>query len=843
MKKILISLFLLCFCLGVRSQEATLRIDAQVKHQHITGFGGFVCSPQFGYNHMNQAEIKKVWGKGSSVGCNIMRLYIPIGRNAWGQSLQTAKLAKEMGLIVFASPWGQPAEWKTNGTINAKNEDGTTGKLKRENWADYAQYLEDYVQYMRDNGVELDAISIQNEPDWPATYAGCLWSAGEIAEFVATYGRQISCKIMAPETLAVNDSYVTELNKSNVHPNFDIYGGHQYGGIQDGYKKLAEKGKEIWMTEYLINWNENSGTTRNFDYAKDVFNFFRSINTCMLGDFNAWIHYAAKRYYGMLGDGQYGTSSGTVTKRGYVMAHFARFVTGMTRVEGEISDAAFTPLEGSVYISQSGDTVVAVLINPSSEERQLTLDLPFYTLKGRMQSTTRTQNMLYTSLVQEAETCRPVVLVPSESVNTILFVRSRDRQVSDMKGSAVHFDRIDGLTPTKTAFGSAYKMSGKSVTLDHNNPIISKLTNAANGYLPLTDRYSQLVLEVKKLTSTLNYSSAITTLYYINDKGTLSSHNYGDLQFNSRENFNLVFDLSPNTLTDGCKGIISIGNNNWSSILTFTFGDVYLSNGNLYAASMSGAYAADDSNLLGYLSDFSCTSLDMSAVTNLPDSLGLTSGNRVVYLPEGVAAAEPNLVVGDVCSQLVLSPDGGPFRPSRAFQAEKASLTCTVDGGRMLMLPFTADVPEGVKAYAVDDDMKTVELTSIPAHQPVLVLADGDITFEGRGEVSYAVSALSSVLRGVYVPITIYKGSYQLGTLNGEWGFTRRQTDAQLAPFDVYAVPKSTERFVSINFDDTGVESIVTTQDDAPVFNVMGQRVDDTYRGMIIVRGKKYIKR
>ena len=111
MKKILISLFLLCFCLCVRSQEATLRIDAQVKHQHITGFGGFVCSPQFGYNHMNQAEIKKVWGKGSSVGCNIMRLYIPIGRNAWGQSLQTAKLAKEMGLIVFASPLGQPAAW------------------------------------------------------------------------------------------------------------------------------------------------------------------------------------------------------------------------------------------------------------------------------------------------------------------------------------------------------------------------------------------------------------------------------------------------------------------------------------------------------------------------------------------------------------------------------------------------------------------------------------------------------------------------------------------------------------------------------------------------------------
>ena len=172
--------------------KSTLRFDATKTHQRITGFGGFVCSPGFAYNHMSEAEIKKVWGKSSTVGCNIMRLYIPIGKGAWGQSLATAKLAKQMELIVFASPWGQPAEWKTNGTSNAKNDDGTTGKLKRENWADYAQYLEDYVQYMRQNGVELDAISIQNEPDWAANYAGCLWSNSEIAEFVKTYGRTIS---------------------------------------------------------------------------------------------------------------------------------------------------------------------------------------------------------------------------------------------------------------------------------------------------------------------------------------------------------------------------------------------------------------------------------------------------------------------------------------------------------------------------------------------------------------------------------------------------------------------------------------------------------------------------
>lgn len=120
--------------------QPTVRFDATKTHQHITGFGGFVCSPQFQYNHMSTTEIKKVWGPESTIGCNIMRLYIPIGRNAWSLSLQTAKNAKQMGLIVFASPWGQPAEWKTNGTSNAMNSDGTLGYLKKENWADYAQY-------------------------------------------------------------------------------------------------------------------------------------------------------------------------------------------------------------------------------------------------------------------------------------------------------------------------------------------------------------------------------------------------------------------------------------------------------------------------------------------------------------------------------------------------------------------------------------------------------------------------------------------------------------------------------------------------------------------------------
>lgn len=833
-RKLILLSFLFAQCLSFVASAQTVRLNANVQHQHITGFGGFVCSPQFGYNHMSTSDIKKVWGQGSTVGCNIMRLYIPIGRNAWNQSLQAAKTAKQLGLIVFASPWGQPAEWKTNGTSNAKNSDGTTGKLKRENWPDYAQYLEDYVQYLRQNGVELDAISIQNEPDWPAEYAGCLWSAQEIAEFVKTYGSSISCKVMAPETLAVSDSYVNALNNTNVLPHFDIYGGHQYGGIQSAYKKLAAKGKELWMTEYLINWNEAENNTRNFSYEKDVFNFFRAINTCMLGDFNAWIHYAAKRYYGMLGDGQRGTTSGTVTKRGYVMAHFARFVTGMNRI-----DASFvgTSVEGSAYLSESGDTAVVVLANEAAQGVDLTVDLPFYTTSGSLCTTTKTKNFTTQTLALDAETCRPKVNIPAQGVATVLFVRSRDRQPSNMTASVSRFDRIDDMTPTRTTFGTTYKLSGKTKTFDHSNPLISTRTNASSGYLELSDRFSQLVMEVKKVSSTMNYTTSNTTLIYVNGLGQVASHNYGELDWNRRENFSLVFDLSPATLTDGCRGLISLTNNNWSSVLTVTFGDVYL--GSNYAAKLSGDYVPDDSNVLDFSEDAACTSLDLSAVSQLPASLPWLEGtNRVAYVGEGSPLKVSNVVVGSTAEQLSLSADGGDFRPAKAFTAGQVSFACAVDGLRLLMLPFNAVIPDGAKAYALGDNLSLQQLRSIPAHTPVLVEASGTVAFTATdAEVAFATSALTSQLRGTYVSCPLFAGDYVVGQSNGQWGLVRLGASSLLSPFDCYAAPASQADFIPFDLSVTGIQQLSTAlPGEAARFDLQGRRVGSGAKGLHIVR-------
>ena len=833
--------------LTLSAQRATVRINAQTKYQHITGFGGFVCSPQFQYGHMSNADIEKVWGPTSTVGCNIMRLYIPIGRNAWSQSLQTAKKAKQMGLIIFASPWGQPAEWKTNGTSNAQNSDGTLGYLKKENWADYAQYLEDYVQYLRQNGVELDAISIQNEPDWHASYAGCMWSATDIANFVKTYGPTISCKVMAPETLAVSDSYVNALNKSDVLPGFDIYGGHQYGGIQSAYKNLAAKGKEIWMTEYLINWNENKpdAEKRNFDFSKDFFDFFRAINTCMAGDFNAWIHYAAKRYYAMLGDGTTGAgSSGTITKRGYIMAHFAKYVTGMTRID---IDFGATPLEGSAYLSQTGDTVVAVVANTTNEDTPVTLDLPFYTQKGELLSTTKTKSMTTTTLTPDTETCRPVSTFPAQSVSTVLFIMSRNRQVSNMKGSTTRFDRLDDMSATKSAFGTNYKMSGKTKKLDHSNPLISSRADASNGYVALDDRYSRLVVEVKKVTSTMNYSSAKTTLIYVNNAGAVSSHDYGDLNLERRENFTLTFDLSPKTLKDGCIGLISLTNNNWSSTLTLTLGDVTLDKGNnsLYAATLSGNYVEDDSYVQEYTADAFCTSLDMSACSSCPSTFPWLQGtNRVVWLPETNSVGGANLIHTDLCHRLELSTEGGAFRPARSFQADQIIFTTTVNGCRLLMLPFNAVIPEGAKAYTIGDDLTLTQMRSIPAHTPVLIEAEGEVVFTGQGEVGYFTSPLTDMFRGTYTPIPLYTSDYLLDYQNGQWGFRRLDAPTTLGVFDVYAALNSQAAFVPIASDALSI-STITSESEMPVkvFDLQGRQISAQPQkpGIYIKSGKKIV--
>jgi len=374
---------------------------------------------------MSTAEIQKVWGQISDVGCNIMRLYIPVGQSAWTQSLATAQLAKSLGIIVFASPWTMPAEWKTYNSV-ASLYNNANNYLLESHYSDYANYLNNYVTYIRQNGGQLDAISIQNEPDMGVTYAGCIWTPAQITSFIKDYGSLISGKIIAPESIGMTDNYVSALLADDgAMNNLSIYAGHQYSSIQSGFQQLQEKGKEAWMTEYLLNWNSNA--TRDFDWQQDGFTFAQSINTALLANVNAWIHYTAKRFYGLIGDGTYGTVNGEITKRGYILAHYAKNTIGSTRIKANWIDNSGV-LQGSAYISQTGDSVIVMVINSSNNTYSLTVNLPFITEAGKSIVTTASVDMSATDLSMD-ETGSPVIDINALSMTTLIFIKSSNTAI------------------------------------------------------------------------------------------------------------------------------------------------------------------------------------------------------------------------------------------------------------------------------------------------------------------------------------------------------------------------------------------------------------------------------
>jgi hypothetical protein len=191
----------------------------------------------------------------------------------------------------------------------------------------------------------------------------------------------------------------------------------------------------------------------------------------------------------------------------------------------------------------------------------------------------------------------------------------------------------------------------------------------------------------------------------------------------------------------------------------------------------------------------------MTSVTKLPESLSWIASNHVAYIASEAVTTGNNIVVGNQCKSLALVADGTDFRPTKSFNAETATLTLTVDGCRMVMVPFAANVPENAQAYTIDNDLNIQPLLSIPAHTPFLLVAQGEVTLTGSGEVSYATSPLDDTFRGCYTAASLFVGDYVLDKQSGMWGFRRVTKKDALAPFGVYANIASTESFLPLHGD------------------------------------------
>src|SRR5476649_1996812 len=81
---------------------------------------------------------------------------------------------------IIASPWSAPSWMKSNGSFAA-------GSLKPECYSAYAQYFVRYIETMRELGVNVSAVTPQNEPQNPRNEPSMVMSAAEQAAFIKGY--------------------------------------------------------------------------------------------------------------------------------------------------------------------------------------------------------------------------------------------------------------------------------------------------------------------------------------------------------------------------------------------------------------------------------------------------------------------------------------------------------------------------------------------------------------------------------------------------------------------------------------------------------------------------------
>ena len=369
-----------CAAMATASFASTVTVDVTEEHQVIRGFGGMVHNEWQGGNGLSEADAKIAFGTGDgTIGLNTLRIPVYANSSSFNKEVNAAKYAKKYAgddFILYATPWTSPYA-------------GANQHMSSSNYQKYVDHLNSFTAYMKEQGVPLFAISISNEPDWCGEWA--CWSADEIYNFTKGYADQMrknGTKVISTESFQYNKGlYDKVLNDANALKNWDILGAHFYASDRNTgdnffeYKLADQKGIERWMTEHYTesqgsgnDWRtiRNTGDQANQN-RRDTVNAmdvgYEIHRAMVVGNFTQYTWWYIRRCYGLIMEKDFGNKLqvpqneiGKISKRGYVMSQFARFVRpGAIRVGATAKPEA--NLFASAYKSSAGDSVIVVLVN------------------------------------------------------------------------------------------------------------------------------------------------------------------------------------------------------------------------------------------------------------------------------------------------------------------------------------------------------------------------------------------------------------------------------------------------------------------------------------------------
>lgn len=337
-------------------------LNPKTTYQTITGFGG--ANRMWGTQSLKPSEAQKAFGLGDGeLGLSIFRVRLSSNKTEWSIITEAVKEANKYGVKVLASPWSPPPALKDN------NSD-VRGILLPQNYKAFKDYINEFIAYQAQNGAKIDVVSIQNEPDWKPTYKSCDYTAADFINFLTAPGQIVGARLAAPESLNFNQTMTNAiLSNDEAASKIDIVAGHIYGSGLAKFPLAEQKKKEIWMTEYLLNLNTgNTGAAKWSTYSdaakwSESLKMLTTVHDAMNNNWNAYIWWYLQRFYSFIGDGEEGTTNGSVLKRGFAFSHFSKFVRpGFVRIDTEQPGTSF--LKISAY--QKNAQTVIVIINPET---------------------------------------------------------------------------------------------------------------------------------------------------------------------------------------------------------------------------------------------------------------------------------------------------------------------------------------------------------------------------------------------------------------------------------------------------------------------------------------------
>jgi glucosylceramidase len=274
-------------------------------------------------------------------------------------------LAINPTIKILACPWSAPAWMKTNNKVKG-------GNLKPEYYGAFAKYFGKYVEGMKAEGINIDAVTVENEPLNPKNTPSMAMFASEEGAFVAkNLGpafRQagIQTKILLYDHNPDVPSYpLSILGDPEASKFVDGTAFHLYGGATSVFTDVHNQypNKNLYMTEQSVDGTGNGplaiadavarvpiASTRNWSRNVLLWN--------MAADPHAGPH---------TNDGGCTMCVGAVTLDGntvtrnlayYTIAHFSKFVPpGSVRIESneqeQLATAAFLTPDGKIVLAVS----------------------------------------------------------------------------------------------------------------------------------------------------------------------------------------------------------------------------------------------------------------------------------------------------------------------------------------------------------------------------------------------------------------------------------------------------------------------------------------------------------